>query len=64
MTTAGNTGRNERRPVTAQPDSISSARVPPAGVPAYYLGRPAHVWMDVFRPRARHAAAPPADAGA
>src|SRR5918996_102411 len=41
MATSSNTA-DGRYGVTVRSDSISAARVPPAGVPAYYLGRPAH----------------------
>ena len=38
-------------------DGRGRVTVRPAGVPAYYLGRPAHVWMAVFRPRPRRGSA-------
>jgi hypothetical protein len=61
MATSSNTA-DGRYGVTVRSDSISAARVPPAGVPAYYLGRPAHFWMAVFRPRPRDEAPPPDEA--
>ena len=48
--------------MTVRPDSISAARVRPAGVPAYYLGRPAHIWLAVFRPELQHRTRPADDA--
>ena len=45
-------------------DGRTRVTVRPAGVPAYYLGRPAHVWMAVFRPRPRPGTLPPEDTAA
>ena len=57
MTSSNTLG--ERYPQTGRPDSVGAAHVPPAGVPAYYLGRPAEFWMAIFRPRPRPGASRP-----
>ena len=48
--------------VTVRPDSFSAALARSATAPAYYLGRPAHVWMAAFRPRPRHGDSAPGQA--
>jgi hypothetical protein len=38
---------------TRQPPKPGSAHARPNGAPAYYLGRPASLWIGVTSPRAR-----------
>ena len=61
MAASSNTAHGGCR-VPVRPDSASAARVRPAGVPACYLGRPAHLWLAVFRPHLQHGAWSPDDA--
>lgn len=48
-------GRSARRDFPAEPDRADRR---PNTAPAYYLGRPASVWITVMRPRGRRTASP------